>query len=51
MVISSVGGVVMAKSKTKGDELITVEINLYDIIEAKKTSQYSVTESVWNIQY
>ena len=36
MVINPIGGVVIAKSQTKGDELVTVEINLYDIIEAKK---------------
>lgn len=36
LVINPIGGVVMAKSQTKGDELVTVEIDLEDIIEAKK---------------
>jgi predicted amidohydrolase len=36
LVISPIGGMVMAKSHTKGDELITVEIDLDEIIEAKK---------------
>ena len=36
MVINPIGGVIMAKSQTKGDELVTVEIGLDDIIEAKK---------------
>lgn len=36
MVISPIGGAVEAKSRTKTDELVTVEINLDDIIEAKK---------------
>jgi predicted amidohydrolase len=34
--INPIGGVVMAKSKTKGDELVTVEIDPDDIIESKK---------------
>jgi predicted amidohydrolase len=36
LIINPVGGVVMAKSQTKGDELVTVEIDLDDIIESKK---------------
>ena len=36
MIINPVGGVVMAKSQTKADELVTAEIDLDDIIEAKK---------------
>jgi len=36
LVINPVGGVVMAKSQTKGDELVTVDIDLDDIIESKK---------------
>jgi N-carbamoylputrescine amidase len=34
--INPIGGVVMSKSQTKGDELVSVEIDLDDIIEAKK---------------
>ena len=36
MVINPIGGEVMKKAETKDDELVTVEIDLDDIIEAKK---------------
>jgi len=37
-IINPIAGEVMVKTKTKGDELITAEIDLDDILEAKKNA-------------
>ena len=36
LILSPIGGDVLAKSQTKGDELVVVDIDLNDIIKAKK---------------
>ena len=36
MIFNPLGGKMMAKAKTKGDELVTAEIDLEDVIKAKK---------------
>ena len=37
MILNPKGGVVMSRSQTLGDELVVAEIDLDDIIEAKKS--------------
>lgn len=39
-IINPIAGDIMAESKTKGDELVIAEINLDDILEAKKNAPF-----------